>query len=87
MKVFKAPFSVLFRFIKKQGLDQTFHECENHLWRVGPRPLPSGVVFDGGSDWIGLWREFAYYAVFSQDELVTGLKKYYKYSLLPVEVG
>ncbi|RUS75202.1 hypothetical protein EGW08_017039, partial [Elysia chlorotica] len=73
------------RFIKKQGLDQTFHECENHLWRVGPRPLPSGVVFDGGSDWIGLWREFAHYAVFSQDGLVTGLKKYYKYSLLPVE--
>ncbi|GFR58845.1 xylosyltransferase oxt [Elysia marginata] len=73
------------RFIKKQGLDQTFHECENHLWRVGPRPLPSGVVFDGGSDWIGLWREFAHYAVFSQDELVSGLKKYYRHTLLPVE--
>ncbi|GFO18584.1 xylosyltransferase oxt, partial [Plakobranchus ocellatus] len=73
------------RFIKKQGMDQTFHECENHLWRVGPRPLPYGIVFDGGSDWVGLWREFAHYAVFSQDELVLGLKQYYKYSLLPVE--
>ncbi|XP_012944960.1 xylosyltransferase oxt [Aplysia californica] len=73
------------RFIKKQGLDQTFHECENHLWRVSHRPLPRGIVLDGGSDWIGLWREFAHYVVTSTDQLVTGLKDYYKYSLLPVE--
>uniref|UniRef100_A0A2C9MAE7 protein xylosyltransferase n=1 Tax=Biomphalaria glabrata TaxID=6526 RepID=A0A2C9MAE7_BIOGL len=73
------------RFIKKQGIDQTFHECEDHLWRVAPRPLPSGVIFDGGSDWIGLFREFARYALNSKDKLVTGLKQYYKYSLLPVE--
>lgn len=68
-------------------MDQTFHECEDHLWRVAPRPLPSGVVFDGGSDWVGLFSEFARYAVYSKDKLVAGLKQYYKYSLLPVEVG
>ncbi|KAH9489879.1 hypothetical protein Btru_044479 [Bulinus truncatus] len=73
------------RFIKKQGIDQTFHECEDHLWRVAPRPLPTGVIFDGGSDWIGLFKEFARYALKSKDKLVTGLKQYYKYSLLPVE--
>ncbi|CAG5128244.1 unnamed protein product, partial [Candidula unifasciata] len=73
------------RFIKKQGMDQTFHECENHLWRVSERPLPRGIVFDGGSDWIGLWWEFAHYSLYSKDPLVTGLKQYYKYSLLPVE--
>ncbi|CAL1527402.1 unnamed protein product, partial [Lymnaea stagnalis] len=73
------------RFIKKQGMDQTFHECEDHLWRVSPRTLPAGVIFDGGSDWIGLFREFARYALTSKDKLVTGLKQYYKYSLLPVE--
>ncbi|KAL8569523.1 hypothetical protein ACOMHN_002070 [Nucella lapillus] len=73
------------RFIKKQGLDQTFYECENHLWRIGHRPLPSGVRVDGGSDWVCLHRDFAHYLVRESDELLTGLKALYKYTLLPAE--
>ncbi|XP_041362874.1 xylosyltransferase 2-like [Gigantopelta aegis] len=73
------------RFIQKQGLDQTFYECDNHLWRVGPRTLPEGIRIDGGSDWICLYREFVDYLITSKDDLITGLKELYKYTLLPAE--
>jgi len=29
-------------FVKKQGLDRTFYECDNHMYRLGPRTLPDG---------------------------------------------
>ena len=54
------------RFIKKQGLDKTFYECDTHMWRLGDRTLPTGVQIDGGSDWICLNRQFANYVVYSQ---------------------
>merc|ERR1719285_114339 len=44
------------KFIKKQGLDRTFHECDTHMWRLGNRELPLGLQIDGGSDWICLNR-------------------------------
>ena len=74
------------RFIKKQGLDQTFYECENHLWRIGRRPLPTGIRVDGGSDWVCLYRDFARYIINEKDELLLGLRAFYKYTLLPAEV-
>jgi protein xylosyltransferase len=73
------------KFIKKQGLDKTFHECDTHMWRLGGRSLPLGVQIDGGSDWICLNRDFARYVVRSEDELVTGLKTLFSYTLLPAE--
>ncbi|XP_069125008.1 xylosyltransferase 1-like [Argopecten irradians] len=73
------------RFIQKQGLENTFLECENHLWRVAKRTFPSGFRLDGGSDWVALHREFASYASQSKTELVAGLKQVFKYTLLPVE--
>ncbi|XP_021352699.1 xylosyltransferase 1-like [Mizuhopecten yessoensis] len=73
------------RFIQKQGLENTFLECENHLWRVAPRTLPSGFRLDGGSDWVTLHRDFCIYASQSKSELVSGLKQVFKYTLLPVE--
>lgn len=75
-----------YRFIKKQGLDWLFYECDNHLWRLGKRELPKGVRFDGGSDWIALFRDFVEYSLMSHDQLNVGLKDFYKYALLPVEV-
>ncbi len=48
-------------FIRKQGLDRTFHQCDDHMWRLGPRKLPLGIQIDGGSDWICLHRDFARY--------------------------
>ncbi|KAL3876733.1 hypothetical protein ACJMK2_034534 [Sinanodonta woodiana] len=72
-------------FIRKQGLNQNFYECENHLWRIGHRELPKGIRFDGGSDWVGLYRDFCRYALDSKDEVVIGLKQMFNYTLLPVE--
>ncbi|EDO36835.1 predicted protein, partial [Nematostella vectensis] len=73
------------RFIKKQGLDRTFLQCDEHMWRLGDRKLPADLDIDGGSDWIALNRKYCDYLVTSRDELVTGLKHMYRYTLLPAE--
>jgi len=72
-------------FIKKQGLDKTFFQCEHRMWRLGPRNLPMGIQMDGGSDWICLNREFSTYVVESRDGLMTGLRQFFNYTLLPAE--
>ncbi|XP_047428538.1 xylosyltransferase 2 [Mugil cephalus] len=73
------------RFIKKQGLDRLFHECDNHMWRLGERSIPDGLEVSGGSDWFALTRRFVEYVIGSQDALVSGLKQFYTYALLPAE--
>ncbi|XP_063077573.1 xylosyltransferase 2 isoform X2 [Engraulis encrasicolus] len=73
------------RFIKKQGLDRLFHECDNHMWRLGERAIPEGLEVSGGSDWFALTRHFVEYVVTSQDQLLSGLKQFYTYALLPAE--
>ncbi|XP_041938981.1 xylosyltransferase 2 [Alosa sapidissima] len=73
------------RFIKKQGLDRLFHECDDHMWRLGERGIPEGLEVSGGSDWFALTHPFVEYVVKSQDALVVGLKKFYTYALLPAE--
>ncbi|XP_031588473.1 xylosyltransferase 2 isoform X1 [Oreochromis aureus] len=73
------------RFIKKQGLDRLFHECDNHMWRLGERNIPEGLEVSGGSDWFALTHRFVEYVINSQDELVSGLKQFYSYALLPAE--
>ncbi|XP_062841097.1 xylosyltransferase 2 [Trichomycterus rosablanca] len=73
------------RFIKKQGLDRLFHECDNHMWRLGERTIPEGLDVSGGSDWFSLTRRFVEYVVNSKNELVMGLKQFYTYALLPAE--
>ncbi|CAL8122666.1 unnamed protein product [Orchesella dallaii] len=73
------------KFIQKQGLDKTFYECEHRMWRVADRKLPSGILIDGGSDWIALHRDFVEYVIKSDDPLVAGLKTVFKYTLLPAE--
>lgn len=78
---------ISFRFIQKQGLDRTFVECDNHMWRVGDRPLPPDITIDGGSDWIAINRNYSRYLVTNQDPFLKQLKRYYEYSLLPAEVS
>uniref|UniRef100_A0A3Q2ZPK2 Xylosyltransferase 1 n=1 Tax=Kryptolebias marmoratus TaxID=37003 RepID=A0A3Q2ZPK2_KRYMA len=73
------------RFIRKQGLDRLFYECDNHMWRLGDRRIPEGIAVDGGSDWFLLNRPFVDYVVNSKDELVGGMKRFYGYTLLPAE--
>lgn len=73
------------RFIKKQGLDRTFVECDTHMWRIGERKLPRGIVLDGGSDWIALSNEFVAYVTGPSDPLLTGLLTVFEHTLLPAE--
>ncbi|EHB16487.1 Xylosyltransferase 2 [Heterocephalus glaber] len=73
------------RFIKKQGLDRLFHECDSHMWRLGERQIPVGIVVDGGSDWFVLTRSFVEYVVYTDDPLVAQLRQFYTYTLLPAE--
>ncbi|CAB1350299.1 unnamed protein product [Coregonus sp. 'balchen'] len=77
---------VLSRFIRKQGLDRLFFECDTHMWRLGDRKIPEGIAVDGGSDWFLLNRMFVDYIINSQDELVVSMKRFYAYTLLPAEV-
>ena len=77
----------VYRFIQKQGLDRTFVECDNHMWRVDTRPLPPEVTVDGGSDWIVLHRNYSRYLVTDKSKFLTDIKKYYEFSLLPAEVS
>lgn len=63
-----------------------FHECDNHMWRLGPRKLQDGIRIDGGSDWVCLNRQFTQYVANDNDTLLHGLKAYWKYALLPAEV-
>ncbi|XP_055990709.1 xylosyltransferase 1 [Sorex fumeus] len=73
------------RFIRKQGLDRLFLECDAHMWRLGDRRIPEGIAVDGGSDWFLLNRKFVEYVTFSPDDLVTQMKQFYAYTLLPAE--
>ena len=75
------------RFIQKQGLDRTFVECDNHMWRVNTRPLPRDIDMDGGSDWIAIHRNYSRYLVTGNDTLLTGIKRYFRFTLLPAEVS
>ena len=76
----------IYRFIQKQGLDRTFVECDNHMWRVDNRKLPGDITVDGGSDWIAIHRNYSRYLVTDQSDFLTGIKRYYEFSLLPAEV-
>jgi len=55
------------------------------MWRVGEKELPKGIIWDGGSDWLALSRPFVDYIV-TGDPLISGLSKFFKYTLLPAEV-
>jgi len=72
------------KFIRKQGLNMLFYECEHRMWRLGTRQLQEGIRIDGGSDWVCLSHEFIQYVV-GTDPLLSGLKSFWKYSLLPAE--
>ncbi|CAF3311576.1 unnamed protein product [Rotaria sp. Silwood2] len=74
-----------YKFIKSQGLFHTFIHCNDYMYRIGPRSLIENIIYDGGSDWYILNREFVYYITYGDDELVNGLRHTFNYSLLPCE--
>uniref|UniRef100_A0A914UJD3 protein xylosyltransferase n=1 Tax=Plectus sambesii TaxID=2011161 RepID=A0A914UJD3_9BILA len=74
------------KFVKKQGLEHVFVECDGRMWRIGERgPFPNGIRIDGGSDWVGLDKSFAYYAALSNETLPSALRKIFESVLLPAE--
>ncbi|GAV00528.1 hypothetical protein RvY_11361 [Ramazzottius varieornatus] len=75
------------QFIKRQGLDRTFYECENRMWLVDrKRKIPQGIEMDGGSDWVALHRSFCSYLVSEpKGKLLQGLLVFYNHTLLPAE--
>ncbi|XP_040583031.1 xylosyltransferase oxt [Lepeophtheirus salmonis] len=74
-------------FIQKQGLERTFYECENRMWRIGNRELPKGITLDGGSDWICLHKDFVSHIInnLEIDYQLSSLKLLYNFTLLPAE--
>ena len=67
------------------AIDQTFFECDKHIWRLGPRKLPSGIDIRGGSNWVVLNKEFVSYIVNGNDTFINGLRTLYNYTLVPAE--
>ena len=69
------------------GLDRTFYECDNHMYRLGPRTLPEGLKLDGGSDWVCLSKDFIDYILDEEhrDTMMEGLLTVFNYTLLPAE--
>ena len=74
-------------FIHKQGLNRTFLQCDDHMWRIGNRKLLYGLQIDGGSDWFCLKKDFISYVIDSKDDYLNRLKHFFKYTLLPSEVS
>ncbi|CAK9290344.1 unnamed protein product [Gordionus sp. m RMFG-2023] len=64
------------RFIQKQGIEHLFHECENHLWRLGKRDLIRGVAYDGASDWLILARSFGRYLIADNQSITSDIDYY-----------
>jgi protein xylosyltransferase len=77
-----------YNFIRKQGLDYDFYQCDGHVWRLGRRQLPLGIIYTGGSDWIGLPKKFCDYIIENKDNkssLVGSLLSVFNFTLLPAE--
>ncbi|VDO74210.1 unnamed protein product [Schistosoma mattheei] len=72
-------------FLRNQGFGQLFLECDSYVWHLGERSVPSGIILDGGSDWMILPKIFVDYVIYSDANLLRDIKEYFRYSLLPVE--
>uniref|UniRef100_A0A0N5A8E3 protein xylosyltransferase n=1 Tax=Syphacia muris TaxID=451379 RepID=A0A0N5A8E3_9BILA len=73
------------RFIKKQGLEFIFFQCEDRMWRLGKREnFPFNIRIDGGSDWVVLSQNFLNFSI-SDDQFPRSLREVFATVLLPVE--
>ncbi|CAH8584049.1 unnamed protein product [Schistosoma turkestanicum] len=85
-KIFLRSFSHTGQsFLRNQGFGQLFLECDSYVWHLGERSIPSGIILDGGSDWMILPKIFVDYVIYSEANLLRDIKEYFRYSLLPVE--
>jgi protein xylosyltransferase len=66
-----------------------YYECDAHVWKLGSSlgKGPKGILYDGGSTWICLEREFvSYISNEKDDELIDGLKKQLNYVPVSSEI-
>lgn len=87
VKVFLIFICYHSSFLRNQGFGQLFLECDSYVWHLGERSVPSGIILDGGSDWMILPKIFVDYVIYSDANLLRDIKEYFRYSLLPVEVS
>lgn len=74
------------KFIRKQGLNKLFYECENRMWRLGERDVPFNLQLDGGSDWFALHKSLCQYSVSNvKDDVLEHINLWFNYTLLPAE--
>lgn len=75
------------KFLKKQGLDRVFYECENRMWRLSDRAIPKNLQLDGGSDWFAIDRSTAEYATDKtiDDGTLREVNQFFNFTLLPAE--
>lgn len=66
--------------------EETFVECEGHVWPVGPRRLPVGIRHGRGEAAFCLHRDLVDYVLKSSDVYVNELKVFYKNVFNPIEV-
>ena len=79
-------------FVRKQGIEVLFVQCENRMWRLNKQRELPGVVLSGGSDWIALHRSFVRWLIGDQlvssraeRNFVASLRTFFNYTLLPAE--
>ena len=67
--------------------NHTFVECDDYMYRIGPRILPTGIRYLAGSDFFCLSRNFVEYITNTSgnDTLLEGLYSVYNYSIAAPE--
>ncbi|XP_023349783.1 xylosyltransferase oxt, partial [Eurytemora carolleeae] len=73
------------KFLRSHGLHKIFYNCDQHMYRIGERSVPTGLRWMGGSDWIILHREFLIYLIYSDSSLIRSLNSIYFYSVMAPE--
>ena len=63
-----------------------FHECDQHMWKLGNRTLQFGVQYGGGSDWLVLDSKFVNYLSNTNNVLVRNLIDFFNFTSVPLEV-
>ena len=71
---------------KSHSLDHAFVECDEYMFRTGPRTLPQGINYKAGSDWYCLSRDFIQYLTSHyNDPLLNGLMSVANYTVSATE--
>ncbi|CAM4976270.1 unnamed protein product [Rotaria socialis] len=59
--------------------------CDNYLYRLGHKKFIQNIIYEFGSDWTILSRDFINYVTYGDDELIRGLRLTFNFSALPSE--